>query len=133
MIKNPRIKEEKVSKTKSIIALCALALMVLPLSAQQVNVSGDWEMTSQGRQGEMKSNLHFEQEGEKIKVTMENPRGEVTGEGTIKGNEIEWTITRETPRGAFTLTYKGTVEGDMMKGEVQMGDFGAREWTAKKK
>ncbi len=121
------------SKTKSIIALFALALLVLPLSAQQVNVSGDWEMTSQGRQGPMTTKLHFEQDGEKIKVTMENPRGEMTGEGTIKGNEIEWTITRETPRGPFTMTYKGTVEGDTMKGEVQFGDFPAREWTAKKK
>jgi len=133
MINNSRIKEENVSKTKSIIALCAMALLVLPLSAQQVNVSGDWEMTSEGRQGTMTTNLHFEQEGEKIKVTMESQRGEMTGEGTIKGNKIEWTISRETPRGAFTLTYKGTVEGDTMKGEVQMGDFGSREWTAKKK
>jgi hypothetical protein len=133
MINNSRIKEENVSKTKSIIALCAMVLLVLPLGAQQVNVTGDWEMTSEGRQGPMTTKLHFEQEGEKIKVTMESQRGEVTGEGTIKGNEIEWTVTRETPRGDFTMTYKGKVEGDTMKGEVQMGDFGSREWTAKKK
>jgi hypothetical protein len=59
--------------------------------------------------------------------------GEVKAEGTIKGNEIEWTITRSIPRGDFTITYKGKVEGNSMSGTVQMGDFGSREWTAKKK
>jgi hypothetical protein len=50
-----------------------------------------------------------------------------------KGSEIEWTITRSTPRGEFTMTYTGKIEGDTMSGEVQMGDFGSSEWKAKKK
>lgn len=124
------------TKTKSLIALCALALLVIPLSALQANVAGDWEMTSEGRQGPRTTNIHIEQEGEKITVTMPGMRGggEVKAEGTIKGNDIEWKITRPGREGAeFTITYKGKVEGDTIKGEVQMGDFASREWTAKKK
>ncbi len=123
------------TKTKSLIALCAMALLVIPMSALQANVAGEWEMTSEGRQGPRTTNIKIEQDGEKITVTMPGMRGggEIKAEGTIKGNDIEWSITRSTQRGEFTITYKGTVEGNTMSGTVQMGDFGSREWTAKKK
>lgn len=118
----------------SVCLFCLCALLITSLNAQEVNVTGDWELTSTTPRGERTRPIHFEQEGEKIIVTMEGMGGEeIKGEGTIKGNEIEWTITRSTPRGEFTLTYKGTVEGDTMKGQVEMGEMGSMEWTAKKK
>lgn len=122
------------SKTSSVFVLSFLFLIAVSLTAHETSVTGDWEITVSSPRGERTSNMHIEQEGEKITVTMEGMRGgEMKGEGTIKGNEIEWTITRETPRGEFTITYKGKVEGDTMSGEAQMGDRGAMEWTAKKK
>jgi len=124
------------TKTKSLIALCAMALLVIPLSALQANVTGDWEMTTEGRQGPRTTNFHIEQDGEKITVTMPGMRGggEIKAEGTIKGNDIEWKVTRPGRGGEeFTITYKGKVEGNTMSGTFQMGDFGSREWTAKKK
>jgi hypothetical protein len=117
-------------------ALTMLTFVLIPilLTAQDVNVTGDWEMTVQSPRGERTHNIHFEQDGEKLTVTMEGRGGEeITGEGTIKENKIEWSITRSTPRGEFTITYTGTVEGDTMSGEAQMGDFGSMEWTAKRK
>ncbi len=122
------------TKTRSLIALCAMALLVIPMSLLAADVTGDWEMTSQGRQGPRTQDIHFKQDGEKITVTMQGFRGnEMTGEGTIKGNDIEWTFSFTTQRGDMTLAYKGKVEGDTMSGTVQMGDFGSREWTAKRK
>ncbi len=118
----------------SLLSILALVLLPLLLTAQEVNVTGDWEITTQSPRGERTSPVHFEQEGEKLTVTIQTMRGdEVTGEGTISGNKIEWTVTMSTPRGDFTITYTGTVEGDSMAGEAQMGDFGTMEWTAKKK
>jgi hypothetical protein len=124
------------TKTKSFIALFTMALLVIPVSAMQTNVSGDWEMTIVSPRGDRTTNIHIEQDGEKITVTMPGMRGggEVKAEGTIKGNEIEWSITRPGREGGeFTMTYKGKVEGNTMSGEMQMGDFGSMEWTAKKK
>ncbi len=121
------------SKNYSIFSFCILLLLVISLSAQDENVTGDWEMSITTPRGERTRNIHFEQEGEKLTVTMQGRRGEVTAEGTVKGNEIEWTITHSTPRGEFTMTYTGKIEGDTMSGEVQMGDFGSGEWKAKKK
>ena len=84
--------------------------------------------------GEITTNINFVQECDKITVTVTRRNGgEYTGEGTIKGNAIEWTITRNTPSGEITITYTGIVEGDTMSGEATVGDSGTREWTANKK
>jgi hypothetical protein len=125
--------EEKMKKMYSVIALFSLLLVPILLSAQDINVTGDWEMTTQSPRGERTSDVHFEQEGEKLTVTMQLMGEEATAEGTVKGNKIEWSVTRSTERREFTISYKGTVEGDTMSGEAQMGDRGAMEWTAKKK
>ena len=119
------------SKKLSILTFAFLAIAVISLYA--IDVSGEWEITSEGRQGPRTQTMSIEQDGEKITVTMEGRMGEMTGEGTIKDNKIEWTFTMDTQRGEFTLTYKATVEGDTMTGTVSMGDFGEREFTGKKK
>lgn len=122
------------SKIRSIFALSILFLLVVSLNALEADVTGDWEITTTTQRGERTRSMHIDQEGEKITVTMEGMRGgEMKGEGTVKGNEIEWTVTMETQRGEFSISYSGKIEGDTMSGEAQMGDFGTMEWTAKNK
>lgn len=105
-----------------------------PGDAKPVNVAGVWEMTTQSPQGDMTADATFVQENDKIKFTMSGPQGfEMTGEGTVKGKDVEWTVTISTPQGDFVLTYKGKVDGETMTGDVQAGDFGSFPFTAKKK
>jgi hypothetical protein len=120
---------------KKIAFIAAFSLLLIPIMsiAQELDVSGDWELSAEMRGREITQNVHFEQDGEKLSVTMEGRMGEVTGEVTLSGNKIEWSITRSTQRGEFTITYTGTVQGATMSGEARMGDFGTMEWTAKKK
>ncbi len=127
--------EEKMSKSTKTLTLGILILAGLSLFALAVDVSGTWEMVIQTPRGdERTSEMKIEQDGEKITVTMEGFQGnEMKGEGAIKDNKIEWNVTISTPRGDFSISYTGTVEGDTMSGEAQMGDFGSMEWTAKKK
>jgi hypothetical protein len=104
------------------LALATLvALAAVPLAAA-TDVSGNWTMTSTTPRGERTSTLVIVQDGEKLTVTSKSDRGESTGAGTLKGEAIEWSITRETPMGPMTVTYKGTVAGDTMSGEVMMRD-----------
>jgi len=128
-------KESNMSKVLPLITVLALALFAFSLSTQQVNVTGDWELTMTTPRGERPpQTITLKQEGEKLTVTMTGRQGEeIKAEGTVKGNEIEWSMTRSTPRGEFTTTYKGKIEGDTMSGQVQMGDFGTFDWKATKK
>ncbi len=120
--------------------LLLAALLVLgTLSAQDVPakpaaVGGVWEMTTQTPQGDTTTDATFVQDGEKIKFSATGFEGmEMAGEGTVKGQDVEWTVTLSGPMGEIVLTYKGKVDGETMTGEVQAGDFGAFPWTAKKK
>jgi hypothetical protein len=119
---------------KASLAVLAIAA-ILTVAAWAADVSGTWEMSSPGRGGEMMTrDITIVQEGEKIKVTMPGFRGgdPITGEGEIKGNDIEWKIVRQGPQGEMIMEYKGTVDGATMKGTFKMMDREV-EWTAKKK
>lgn len=121
-------------KTLIMLSLLALASALgLAQAAAPANVNGAWEITVTTPRGERTSAMTIVQDGEKLKVTMTGQRGDVTGEGTIKGNEISWTVTRTTPRGEMTSAYKGKVEGDAMSGDVEMGSFGSAPWKAARK
>ncbi|MCX6573599.1 MAG: hypothetical protein NTX99_06365 [Candidatus Aminicenantes bacterium] len=102
--------------------------------AKPVDVAGVWEMTTQSPQGDMTADATFVQDNDKFKFTMSGPGGfEMAGEGTVKGQDLEWTVTISTPQGEFALTYKGKIDGETMSGDVQAGDFGTFPFTAKKK
>ena len=128
---------------KSLILLMALLVSGVVL-AMAANITGTWEMTTVSqRGGERKQDITFKQEGEKLTVSwMQAGRGggdpvEIKGEGTVKGNDIEWKITRTTQRGEMTTLYKGTVvDATHLKGTQSMNMGGqdmTSDWTAVKK
>ena len=118
--------------------LLAAALIVLgPLggaASQEVQLDGEWELRTQAQQNEVTWKVVFKRTGEALEVTMTGPRGnEFLGSGTLKGQDIEWSVKRATPQGERTLTYRGRVEGDLMSGEVQVGRLRSFPWEAKRK
>jgi len=123
-----------VRKTSSLLLLAAMLSMFALAHQEKANVAGAWELTMEmGQRGPMTQELSIAQDGEKIEVIMKSQRGESKGNGTIKGNAIEWIVTRTTPRGEMTTAFKGTVEGDKMSGEAAMGPMGTMNWTAARK
>lgn len=114
-------------------ALIVFGIFVLSLSALAEDISGDWEMKMTMRDQERISAIKFVQDGENLTVTMEGRRGgDMEGKGTVKGNEVEWTVVRETQRGTFETTYKATVDGNTMTGIVTIRQMEI-EFTATKK
>src|SRR5512143_3984303 len=107
-------------------ALQAQTAPAKPADVKPVNVAGVWELTTQTPQGDMTADATFVQEADKIKFTMSGPGGfEMSGEGTVKGPELEWNVTISTPQGDLVLTYKGKVDGETMTGDCIAGDFGS--------
>jgi hypothetical protein len=124
-------------KTAVVLAgLLGLALVVglaARSSAADVNVSGKWTVTTTTPRGERTSEMTFLQEGEKLTVTSKNRRGEeVKSTGTVKGTEIAWTTTFQTPQGEMTVKHAGKVAGDTMSGTIDMGGGRTGEWKAEK-
>jgi hypothetical protein len=92
--------------------------------ASSAEVSGKWEVTMVSDHGEFTNMAVFEQDGEKITVTIDESKGE----GTLVDNEIKWTITLNTPMGDLDASFTGTVDGDRMNGDVEISGM-TIEWT----
>ncbi len=116
--------------------LLSLGLMLVMAGAllAAADVTGDWEMTRNTPRGPMTSTITFVKTGDTLtfKTTGRNNE-EITAPVTVKGNELEWTVTRTTPQGEMKVIYKAKVEGDKMTGTSQFGDREPSEWTAVRK
>jgi hypothetical protein len=113
---------------------CALVvtglLSMLGAAAAEIQVTGVWKWTSQGRDGQTRENsMNLVQEGNKITGTVSGrtePRP-IT-EGKLEGDKLLLKVRRESERGIFTANYTGKVTGNKVTGEIQM-QFGEREFT----
>ena len=104
--------------------------------AKGIDISGVWRMTVDTPVGTTTEDATFNQENETLKVTMSGPppSGTSSGEGTVKGDVIEWVQTISTPMGDYKSTFKGKIDGDKMSGELQRGgEATIVKWTAVKK
>jgi len=123
---------------KNCLLLAALCFLVLSMahvaSAQDsnANVAGSWQLSMPGRNGNMMTeNLTLKQDGAKLTGTVKGRRGDEPVTGTVSGNDVDFTIAISTPNGNFNLEYKGTADGDSMKGTMSvMGN--TVNWTAKR-
>lgn len=122
-------------KSKSILiaSLFAMLMGMATVALAQGKIDGNWEMSMQGRQGNTTtSTLMLKTDGNKLTGSVKGQRGEAPiSDGTVDGNKITFTVTRQTPNGEFKQTFNGTVDGDNIKGTVQMGE-NSRDWTAKR-
>lgn len=121
---------------RATLALLAIAA-ILTLAVWAADISGTWTMSTPGRDGQMmERDITIKQEGNKITVTFPPFRegmDPMVGEGTLEGNAIQWTLVMHRPDGQeMKMEYKGTVDGNTMKGTTMRRDQEV-EWTAKKK
>jgi hypothetical protein len=99
-------------------------------SAAPVNVSGRWQFTVELSMGTGTPIVTFEQEGEKITGTYQGRYGTSKLEGTVKENQIEFTIAVEAEGTTVTGVFSGVYEADKMKGNVEYEGAGDGTWTA---
>jgi len=120
---------------KSILAtaFCLLIFSVAHIaSAQDANVAGNWELSAPGRNGNtMSQTLTLQQDGKKLTGSMAGRRGSSPVTGTVSGNSVDFSVTRNTRRGQFQINYTGTVSGDTMKGTLTMRG-NTVNWEAKR-
>jgi len=76
--------------------------------------------------------MTFKADGTKLTGTVSGRRGDTEiQDGKIEGDNISFTVKRQTQKGDFTSNYKGKVMGDEIKFTMSMGDRNS-EFTAKR-
>jgi len=87
-------------------------------------VAGTWKVSVSGGAGSAEQTIILKQDGNKITGTFKGPRQSGPLEGTVEGNNISFHVATRVP-----LDYKGTVDGDSMKGTMT-GNGKTGDWTA---
>ncbi len=101
-------------------------------SAQDANVAGTWQLSAPGRNGNtMTQTLTLQQDGTKLTGSLAGRRGSSPVTGTVSGNNVDFTVTRNTRRGQFQMNYTGTASGDTMTGTFSMRG-NTVNWEAKR-
>ncbi len=119
-------------KIRAVLTLVALAAAFSAAPASAQNMSGTWQITSQGRRGSVTQTLVVQQQGSTITGTLTamggGPRGGGRGggepieisDGSVDGASFSFAVTFEVGgRGSITTTYTGTYEGDFMEGTIE--------------
>jgi hypothetical protein len=126
------------TKTRRIVLMGLASALVVTMSlasgAQAVDVTGDWAFDVQTGMGGGTPAISFKQTGETLTGTYVGTVGTANFKGTIKGNAIAFAFEVEAQGQTIDVSYTGTVEGDTMKGAVNMaGGQLTGTFTGKKK
>ncbi len=115
-------------------ALVCLVGLAAPAVAQAQDITGNWDLNVVSDQGNTSTgSVMFKKDGDKIVGTLTAPQGIMPAEATLKGNAVTIWFTVPTREGALNVTMAGTLEGDAMKGTMEIaGREGRREWSAKR-
>jgi hypothetical protein len=110
------------------IAALAALLGFLAASAQaedkaKANATGTWKWTRKSQDGqEQEISATLKQDGEKLTGKVVSPLGEVEiKEGKVKDGELSFQITFERDGNEITAKFTGKLDGDKIKGKVEIG------------
>ena len=116
---------------KRLVRFTALVLSsVVLLAAAPANIGGQWQFTVELAMGTGKPVVTFKQDGGKITGTYEGRYGVSKLEGTVKENEVEFTVTQMIQGEQISGTFYGVVEAQGMQGDVEYEGAGEGTWTA---
>ena len=131
------------------VAFCAVlalgGITVASADEKAPSATGTWTWTSPGRNGgaERKMSLTLTQDGEKLTGKLSSPgrdggaaRETEIAEGSVKGADVTFSVTREFNGTKMTSKYSGKLTADTITGKIESkdreGKDQSRDWTAKK-
>lgn len=104
----------------AVLLMCCVALA----ADAPANVAGTWKVAVTGGAGSAEQTIVLNQNANKFTGTFKGPRQSGPLEGTVDGNNISFHVATRVP-----LDYKGTVDGNTMKGTMT-GKGKTGDWTA---
>lgn len=111
------------------VLLCAMLWIG---SAYAADISGTWKLTVNTSAGTGTPTLVVAQAGETLTGTYTGRFGESPITGTFKDGAINFSFDASGPMGSAHVNYTGTVAGDTMSGNMQMGDMAGGTFTGKR-
>jgi len=134
----------KLSTSLLTLAACALMTLGTASTASAADPSGTWSWSRAGRQGgdPVKTTLTLKKEGDKLTGKISTPgrqggqaRETEISNGTFKDGTVAFEVVREFQGNKMVTKYSGKLEGDTIKGKMEMernGQARSVDWEAKR-
>jgi hypothetical protein len=110
-----------------------VSLVPAASAADPAHVNGVWDLTVETPNGTGTPTVTFKQDGENLTGTYKGRFGETQLKGTVKGNDIKFSVTISPQGQDLVIEYSGTVDGNTMKGKAKFGEMGEGNFTGKKR
>jgi L-seryl-tRNA(Ser) seleniumtransferase len=101
-------------------------------SGTPADVDGQWEAQLTFFRGAAKHRFVFEQEGGKLLGTHYGDILSGDLAGTVEGNEVRFRSGHHIEGTTLRYEFTGIVDGDAMRGEVGLGEYGKAQFTAQR-
>ena len=115
-----------------LICLLCLVFSRAMTAEEPVVVAGRWDITIQFVRGDGNYTAFLEQTGEKLRGTYRGQFTEGTLDGTVQGKNVRFRGHLRIEGADLIYLYNGTVEGDQMRGQVDLDEYGEARWVARK-
>ena len=111
-------------KMLTLAALLVLLGGIAQADDKKASASGTWKWTRKGQDGqEHESKLKLKQDGEKLTGTLTRDSNDLEiKDGKVKDGEISFRITFERDGNEVNVKFQGKLEGDKIKGKVEVGE-----------
>ena len=97
-----------------------------------VNPTGQWDMDVEFARGASRHALLLQVTGGRLTGSHRGTHAHGDVDGTISGDRIRFRSTLPVEGVRLVYTFQGTISGDRMSGEVDLGEYGAATWKARR-
>jgi len=104
----------------------------LPAPKKPCKVAGDWRVEIAFCLGSAQHSVHWRQDGEAISGRYQSSYGTHEASGAVNGDQICFRYEMAPRPNSMTATFVGRIEGDRMRGEVDLGEYGSATWSARR-
>lgn len=128
----------KMKKTIYLKMIFCLLYTVLAVGAignaqdAEVDVEGTWKLSIEFISGSAIHTAVIIQEGKKLTGTYKGEIKEGTLSGSVDGEKVVFSGSIRHEATGVRFSYSGTVDGDTMKGTVDMGEYWTATFTGKR-
>jgi len=99
----------------------------------QPRVTGEWTIALKFVAGTARHTAIFVQDGDSLSGQYKGEFQEGTLSGLVQGDRIDFSARLSHEATSIVYHYTGKIEGETMKGTVEMGEYWTAEWTAARK
>jgi len=103
-----------------------------PPAPAVVDISGKWEVEMQYEVGSSRHRLTLEADGNSVSGVHEGWAYRGNLKGSIDGANVKFRSSHPADGNVLTYSFTGSITGDTMSGEVDLGEYGTGEWRAGK-